>query len=58
MKPLRRLLNLIYGAADPEDREAREELEQRSPTNTELRKWAEAASVPPGIADEPEERPW
>lgn len=55
---LRSLVNLLMGAADIDELNAALRLKKTSPSNAELKLWAESSVPPEDLMSQPEVRPW
>lgn len=58
MGRLTKTVQVLVSAVAPEELAALVRLQQRSPTNAELKAWAEASQALPDLTAFREERPW
>ncbi len=49
---------MLRSLVDPDDVRAAEEMRRRPVTNEQLRAWAQQSTIPDGLADQPEDKPW
>jgi hypothetical protein len=49
---------LLRTLVDPDDVRAAEEMRRQPVTNEQLRAWAQQSTIPDGLADQAEEKPW
>jgi hypothetical protein len=49
---------MLRSLVDPDDVRALEEMRRKPVTNEQLRVWVQQSTIPDGLADQPEEKPW